>query len=154
MFQFPNIRSCVTPTHLLESPSPLTNDSMPPKSLTIPTLPVKNLGICICFIIIIKKNIFIINLHPLAMWRLCSYQNQIYVVKRYGIEQEYTLLQKDLQWPLGWPVGGFPGPQVYLHAQFNCSYDSRLWKNDLSLISNNKNETRLGSGIWDCVCML
>ncbi|RRT59606.1 hypothetical protein B296_00045698 [Ensete ventricosum] len=26
----------------------------------------------------------------------------------YGIEQEYTLLQKDVKWPLGWPVGGFP----------------------------------------------
>ncbi|RYR07998.1 hypothetical protein Ahy_B05g075516 isoform B [Arachis hypogaea] len=29
----------------------------------------------------------------------------------YGIEQEYTLLQKDINWPLGWPIGGYPGPQ-------------------------------------------
>ncbi|CAO2200730.1 unnamed protein product [Urochloa humidicola] len=29
----------------------------------------------------------------------------------YGIEQEYTLLQKDTNWPLGWPVGGFLGPE-------------------------------------------
>jgi hypothetical protein len=31
---------------------------------------------------------------------------------RFGIEQEYTLLQKDTNWPLGWPLGGYPGPQV------------------------------------------
>ncbi|KAJ4833432.1 hypothetical protein Tsubulata_048890 [Turnera subulata] len=29
----------------------------------------------------------------------------------YGIEQEYTLLTKEVKWPLGWPVGGYPGPQ-------------------------------------------
>ncbi|KAF4358720.1 hypothetical protein G4B88_015071 [Cannabis sativa] len=29
----------------------------------------------------------------------------------YGIEQEYTLLQQDVKWPLGWPVGAYPGPQ-------------------------------------------
>ncbi|XP_024519100.1 glutamine synthetase nodule isozyme [Selaginella moellendorffii] len=29
----------------------------------------------------------------------------------YGIEQEYTLLQKDVKWPLGWPINGYPGAQ-------------------------------------------
>ncbi|XP_015956737.1 glutamine synthetase nodule isozyme [Arachis duranensis] len=29
----------------------------------------------------------------------------------YGIEQEYTLMQKEVNWPVGWPVGGYPGPQ-------------------------------------------
>ncbi|CAN0924928.1 Glutamine synthetase cytosolic isozyme 1-1 [Linum grandiflorum] len=29
----------------------------------------------------------------------------------FGIEQEYTLLQKHLNWPLGWPIGGYPAPQ-------------------------------------------
>ncbi|KAL0323544.1 UNVERIFIED_CONTAM: Glutamine synthetase, chloroplastic [Sesamum angustifolium] len=31
--------------------------------------------------------------------------------QRYGIEQEYTLLQTNVKWPLGWPAGGYPGPQ-------------------------------------------
>ncbi|GAY50642.1 hypothetical protein CUMW_128250 [Citrus unshiu] len=29
----------------------------------------------------------------------------------FGIEQEYTLLQQNVKWPLGWPVGAYPGPQ-------------------------------------------
>ena len=32
----------------------------------------------------------------------------------YGIEQEYTLFEKTdhfTKWPLGWPSGGYPGPQ-------------------------------------------
>ncbi|PQQ15455.1 glutamine synthetase nodule isozyme [Prunus yedoensis var. nudiflora] len=29
----------------------------------------------------------------------------------FGLEQEYTLLQKDVKWPIGWPLGGYPGPQ-------------------------------------------
>eukprot|EP01018_Ginkgo_biloba_P028382 Gb_00897 [translate_table: standard] len=31
---------------------------------------------------------------------------------RYGIKQDYTLLHKDMKWPIGWPVGGYPGPHV------------------------------------------
>lgn len=36
----------------------------------------------------------------------------LYYKNRFGIEQEYTLLQQNVKWPLGWPVGAYPGPQV------------------------------------------
>ncbi|XVF71048.1 hypothetical protein PTKIN_Ptkin12aG0003400 [Pterospermum kingtungense] len=26
--------------------------------------------------------------------------------------QEYTLLRRDVKWPIGWPLGGYPGPQA------------------------------------------
>ena len=42
---------------------------------------------------------------------LKQYYSQL-IQYRYGIEQEYTLLQSNVKWPLGWPVGGYPGPQV------------------------------------------
>ncbi|KAL6188697.1 hypothetical protein ACLB2K_040088 [Fragaria x ananassa] len=43
-----------------------------------------------------------------------SNQKVVDEVPWYGIEQEYTLLQSSVKWPLGWPVGGYPGPQVVI----------------------------------------
>jgi hypothetical protein len=34
---------------------------------------------------------------------------------RFGIEQEYTLLNSLTKWPLGWPDNGYPAPQVSLN---------------------------------------
>ncbi|RWW34708.1 hypothetical protein GW17_00000514 [Ensete ventricosum] len=41
----------------------------------------------------------------------------------YGIEQEYTLLQTNVKWPLGWPVGGYPDAhyKACLYAGINIS---------------------------------
>ncbi|CAK7338989.1 unnamed protein product [Dovyalis caffra] len=35
---------------------------------------------------------------------------------RFGIAQQYTLLQKDAAWPIGLPVGGHPSPQGLHHC--------------------------------------
>ncbi len=42
----------------------------------------------------------------------------------YGLEQEYTLFNMDKVTPLGWPTGGYPGPQgpYYCGAGADVSY--------------------------------
>ncbi len=49
-----------------------------------------------------------------ALVLLQSFLKQTVTLQRFGLEQEYTLLQKDVKWPLGRPVGDYPWPQVKL----------------------------------------
>ena len=44
----------------------------------------------------------------------------------FGLEQEYTLFNLDQTTPLGWPKGGFPGPQGPYCESFCCFISALL----------------------------
>lgn len=90
------------------SPFPQISATMLPRSSRMRRLQRKYLG-----------NWYFLQLYCIWSWisMLRNGSVHVAVVPRFGIEQEFTLLQKDVQWPLGWPIGGYPGAQV--HASFN-----------------------------------
>ncbi len=48
------------------------------------------------------------------LWLVCM----LAVCHRFGIEQEYTILNSLTKWPLGWPANGYPAPQVRLQLRY------------------------------------
>ncbi|XP_071707168.1 glutamine synthetase nodule isozyme-like [Rutidosis leptorrhynchoides] len=43
--------------------------------------------------------------------KIFKHPDVIAEVPWFGLEQEYTLMEKSTKWPLGWPQGGYPKPQ-------------------------------------------
>lgn len=51
----------------------------------------------------------------------------------FGIEQEYALLNASTKWPLGWPKGGYPAPQVRAGVQ-SCLLLVSGWRKPCSSV--------------------